>query len=199
MQRKKIQILIKRIFDIVFSAILLIFLSPLLIIISLVIIFDSPGPVVFKQTRPGLGLKMFPILKFRSMKQGAEKLGLNMDEDNPQITGVGRFLRRSHLDEMPQLINILKGEMSFVGPRPPLLSQVDVKNEYEKRRFLMKPGLTGWAQLNGGNWISWQERVKYDIWYVDNFSLALDMKISFLSFWKLIVKGNGLYKKTSDN
>jgi len=199
MQRKKIQILIKRIFDIVFSAILLIFLSPLLIIISLVIIFDSPGLAVFKQMRPGLGLKMFPILKFRSMKQGAEKLGLNMDEDNPQITGVGRFLRRSHLDEMPQLINILKGEMSFVGPRPPLLSQVDVKNEYEKRRFLMKPGLTGWAQLNGGNWISWQERVKYDIWYVDNFSLALDMKISFLSFWKLIVKGNGLYKKTSDN
>jgi lipopolysaccharide/colanic/teichoic acid biosynthesis glycosyltransferase len=131
------------------------------------------------------------------MKQGSEKLGLNMGENNPQIIGIGKFLRRWHLDEMPQLINVLRGEMSFVGPRPPLLNQVNTENELEKRRFLMKPGLAGWAQLNGGNWISWDERVKYDVWYTENFSLWLDAKILLLSFWRIILRGEGLYKKNN--
>ncbi len=194
---KKLQILIKCYLDIFFSLVMLVFLAPFYLLISLLIFFVSPGPVIFKQMRPGLNLKMFSILKFRTMKQGSEKLGLNMGENNPQIIGIGKFLRRWHLDEMPQLINVLRGEMSFVGPRPPLLNQVNTENELEKRRFLMKPGLAGWAQLNGGNWISWDERVKYDVWYTENFSLWLDAKILLLSFWRIILRGEGLYKKNN--
>ncbi len=192
---KKIQLFIKHFLDISLAFLMFFLLLPLFIIIAIAVVFDSSGSVLFIQMRPGLNMKMFPVFKFRTMRQGSEKLGLNMKKNNPQITKIGKLLRRTHLDEMPQLFNILKGDMSFVGPRPPLLSQVDVKNDFEKRRFLMKPGLTGWAQINGGNWISWTERVKYDVWYVDNFSLFLDVKIFILSVWKLIIRGEGLYEK----
>lgn len=196
-KENKVQLLIKRIFDIGFSLILIAVLFPFFLLIGMAIIIESPGPAFFMQMRPGLGMRMFLILKFRTMEKGSEKFGLNMEKNNFRITGIGRFLRRWHLDEMPQLINILKGEMSFVGPRPPLLSQVNQKSEFERRRFLMKPGLAGWAQLNGGNWISWEERVKYDVWYVEHFSLFLDFKILVLSFWRIVIKGEGLYKKKS--
>jgi lipopolysaccharide/colanic/teichoic acid biosynthesis glycosyltransferase len=193
-KEKRLQMLVKRFFDVIVSFLMLVFLVPFILVISILVIADSAGPAIFKQMRPGLNKKMFAILKFRTMKKDSEKLGLNMEEKNPQITNIGKFLRRWHLDEIPQLINVLRGEMSFVGPRPPLLSQVDTENEFEKRRFLMKPGLAGWAQINGGNWISWRERVKYDVWYVDNFNLFLDLKILILSFWRIIIKGEGLYK-----
>jgi lipopolysaccharide/colanic/teichoic acid biosynthesis glycosyltransferase len=192
---KTVQLIFKRIIDFFGATVGLIVLIPVFLVISGLIKLGSKGSVFFIQMRPGLNLKMFAIYKFRTMRQGSEKLGLNMEEKNPQITGVGKFLRRWHFDEMPQLINVLRGEMSFVGPRPPLLSQVDMENEFEKRRFMMKPGLAGWAQINGGNWISWQERAKYDVWYVDNFNLFLDLKILILSFWRIIIKGEGLYKK----
>ena len=191
--KKKFQVSIKRQADFLLSLAVLIILSPLFLLIAFLVKITSKGPVFFIQERPGKDAKMFSIIKFRTMAAGAEKFGLNMEESNPRITRIGRLLRRTHLDEMPQLVNIIKGQMSFVGPRPPLLSQVDMDSDFEKRRFLMKPGLAGWAQLNGANWISWQERVKYDVWYVDNFSIFLDVKIFILSFWKLVIRGDGVY------
>jgi lipopolysaccharide/colanic/teichoic acid biosynthesis glycosyltransferase len=193
------QLLIKKIFDFFFSLTVFLILLPIFILIALLVKATSSGPIFFIQSRPGKNMEPFRIIKFRTMTVGAEKYGLNMSESNSRITSVGKLLRRTHLDEMPQLINILKGEMSFVGPRPPLLSQVNQKNNLERQRFLMKPGLAGWAQLKGGNWISWQERVAYDVWYVDHFSLWLDVKIFVLSFWEIIIKGQGLYKRKSDD
>jgi len=188
-----IQMFLKRQFDIWVSLAALLVLSPLFLLIAVLTKITSKGAVFFVQERPGKDMKMFDIIKFRTMASDAHKLGLDMREDNQMITGLGKFLRRWHLDEMPQIINILKGEMSLVGPRPPLMSQLNLDNPGDRKRFSMKPGMAGWAQLKGGNWISWDDRVRYDVWYVEHWSLWLDIKIFFLSFWKIILKGEGLY------
>lgn len=195
MDNKKIQVPIKRLIDFWVALFGLIVLSPILLITVFLIKFDSRGPVFFLQKRPGRDAKLFRVIKFRTMIKGAEEFGLNLNENNPRITRIGRFLRRWHLDEIPQLINVLLGQMSLVGPRPPMISQVNPKNKFEQERFLVKPGLTGWAQIHGGNLLSWEERVKYDVWYVRNWSLRLDFKIFVLSIFKIILLGKYLYKK----
>jgi len=186
---------IKRIIDFFSSLTGLTILSPLFLIIALLIKIDSKGPIFFLQQRPGKDAKLFTVIKFRTMAEGAEKFGLDLDENNPRITRLGRFLRRWHFDEIPQLINVFLGQMSLVGPRPPMISEINKDDEFERQRFLAKPGLAGWAQIKGGNQLSWEERVKHDVWYVNNWSLFLDFKIFLISLWRIIFLGKGLYRE----
>lgn len=185
---------IKHIFDKVFSLILLILLCPLFILISILIKIDSEGPVMFLQQRVGKDHTLFNIYKFRTMIPNAINIGNGVytEEKDSRITGVGSFLRKTSLDELPQLLNIFKGDMSFIGPRPTLAYQVEQYNAFQKKRLLMKPGVTGLAQINGRNSISWPERIKYDVQYVENWSIALDIKIFFRTFL-VIFKREGLY------
>ncbi|KPJ56696.1 hypothetical protein AMJ49_04205 [Parcubacteria bacterium DG_74_2] len=186
---------IKRQVDFIIALLSLVILSPLFFVVAFLIKIDSKGPVFFLQKRPGKDAKLFTVIKFRTMVDGAEKFGLDLNKDNPRITRFGRFLRRWHIDELPQLINILLSQMSLVGPRPPMISQVNIENKFEQKRFLVKPGLTGWAQIHGGNLLSWEERVKYDVLYVKNYSVWLDLKIFLISVWKIILLGRDLYKE----
>lgn len=197
---KKIEIFLKDVFDKLFSLILLIILLPIFVIISILIKLDSKGPVFFIQERVGKDGKTFKLIKFRTMIVGAEEKtkGTYIDEKNPYITKVGKFLRRWSLDELPELINVLKGEMSLVGPRPTLKYQVEKYNEFQKKRLLVKPGITGWAQVNGRNRISWEERIKLDIWYIENWSLILDLKILFKTVFEIFKKENVFGKVEED-
>lgn len=189
------QRLIKRLCDIIVAAVLAVLFIPIFLIVSLLIKIDSKGPVFFIQDRPGKDGKGYNIIKFRTMRVGSQGKYPDITQRNPNITRIGHLLRRLHVDEAPQVINILKGEMSLVGPRPPMFSEVDFNNDFELKRFLMKPGMAGWAQINGGNNISWQERVACDVWYVENWSLWLDFKIFLIAIWKILILGRGLYKK----
>ena len=186
--------MIKEIYDKILSIAALIILSPLFIIISVLIKLDSRGPVFFIQERAGLKGKLFSSIKFRTMMHKAAErgLGLNIKDGDERITRVGRFLRAWSLDELPQLINVLKGDMSIVGPRPTLQYQVELYNDFQRKRLLVKPGITGWAQVNGRNAISWEERIKLDVWYVENWSLWLDFRI-MLKTIKVVIKKEGLY------
>jgi len=182
---------IKRLLDIAFSFVLLLFLSPLFLFISVIIKLDSKGPVFFKQERLGLNSKLFNIYKFRSMCVGAEQMGTGQYsfEGDPRVTKVGKVLRATSLDELPQLINILKGDMSFIGPRPPLTYHPWELSEYtdeQLRMFEVRPGITGWAQVNGRKEVEWNERIRLNVWYVDNCSLFLDLKIFFLTIFKVV-------------
>lgn len=181
MLSKKVRYTIKRIMDILISAVTLVALCPFLIVIALIIKLTSSGPVFFIQERIGKDGKSFKLIKFRTMVQGAEKVtqGVHIDKTNPYITKIGRFLRKWSIDEIPELINVLKGEMSLVGPRPTLEYQVRKYNDFQKKRLLVKPGLSGWAQVNGRNAIPWEKRIELDVWYVEHWSLWLDIKILF--------------------
>ena len=195
---KKIQRFLKRFFDIFFSVIGIIILFPLMLVIAAAIKLDSKGPVIYKQDRLGKNGRIFKIYKFRTMIENAEKMGSGLFtfENDPRITKVGKFLRKTSLDELPQLFNVLKGDMSFVGPRPPVPFYPKKWEEYtvyEKKRFSVRPGITGWAQVNGRNEIDWSERIKLDVWYVDNWSLILDLKIILKSI-KVVLKKEGVYK-----
>jgi undecaprenyl phosphate N,N'-diacetylbacillosamine 1-phosphate transferase len=172
----------------------LIILSPIIYGIAILIRVDSPGPVFFRQERIGKDGKPFMSYKFRSMVDKAITmgLGLNVSVDDDRITRVGKFLRTTSLDELPQLFNVLKGEMSLVGPRPTLGYQVEAYDATQRRRLKVKPGITGWAQINGRNAIPWEDRIKLDVWYVDNWSLWLDMKILGRTI-KTVFKREGLY------
>ncbi len=181
----------KRFFDIVLSIIAIIILSPLMIIVSAAIKIDSDGPVLFKQERLGLNAKVFCIYKFRSMCVGAEQQGTGQYsfDGDPRITRVGRFIRAASIDELPQLFNILKGDMSFVGPRPPLTYHPWTLDEYtneQLRMFEVRPGITGWAQVNGRKEVEWHERIRLNIMYVDNVSLFVDIKIIFMTVFKVL-------------
>jgi len=184
----------KEAFDRAIAIIALIILSPLFIIISVLIKLDSRGPVFFVQERAGVKGKLFNSIKFRTMMHKAAEcgLGLNVKDGDERITRVGRFLRAWSLDELPQLINVLKGDMSIVGPRPTLQYQVELYNDFQRKRLLVKPGITGWAQVNGRNAISWEQRIKLDVWYVENCSLWLEFKI-ILKTIKVVIKKEGLY------
>lgn len=187
---------LKRFSDIILSLIMLIVMSPIFLGIAIAIKLDDGGPTFYRQERVGRDERLFYIYKFRTMVVDAEKIGSGfiVTEDDPRITRIGRILRYTSLDELPQLINILKGEMSFVGPRPTLRYQVEKYNDRQRQRLSVKPGVTGWAQVNGRNVISWPERIEYDLWYVDNWSLFLDVKIFFKTF-VVILKKQDLYRQ----
>lgn len=193
---KKIQKIIKRIFDFLVALIGLILLSPLFLIVAILIKLDSKGPVFFRYERIGREGRPFYPLKFRTMKEGAikEGLGYKIVKNDERITKIGRFLREWSIDELPQLINVLKGEMSLVGPRPTFRYQVEKYNDFQKQRLLVKPGITGWAQVHGRNLLSWEERIKYDVWYIENWSLWLDFKILLKTFIVILLK-KGVYRK----
>lgn len=185
-------LIIKRIFDVVVASVGLVVLSPLFLVFAILIKLDSRGPVFFRQERAGLGGKPFTIYKFRTMVVDAEKGGYYTAEGDPRITRMGKFLRATSLDELPQLWNILKGDMSVVGPRPTLMYQVAQYTERQRRRLAMRPGVTGWAQVNGRNALSWPERIELDVWYVEHWSLWLDVKI--LAKTPLVwLRGEGVY------
>ena len=177
------RLVIKRLLDVLLSGIALVLLAIPLLIIAAAIRLDSKGPALFRQERIGKDAQPFMIWKFRSMIQGAdmETAGIYIDAKNPTITRIGYWLRRWALDELPQLLNIFKGEMSLVGPRPTLRYQVERYDERQKLRLQVKPGLTGWAQVNGRNKLNWTQRMEYDIWYVQNWSLHVDAKILLLT------------------
>lgn len=177
--------LAKRLFDLVISGLLLIVLSPLLLLIALLVWVFLGRPVIFKQQRPGFKAKPFMCLKFRTMKDIRDSSGkLLPDED--RLTGLGRFLRATSLDELPELINVLRGEMSLVGPRPLLMQYLERYSPEQARRHDVLPGITGWAQINGRNTLTWQEKFQLDVWYVDHWSFWLDLKILAITAWKVI-------------
>ncbi|CEO26536.1 sugar transferase [Paraclostridium sordellii] len=178
---EKLELLIKRVFDLIVSLVGVILISPIFLLIAIAIKIDSPGPIFFKQIRGGKDNKYFKIYKFRTMCDNAEQMGLGYktNSSDPRITKIGNILRKTSLDELPQLINIIRGEMSIVGPRPALTVQTDNYDPYEKKRLNMKPGVTGYAQVNGRNSLSWDEKIELDRFYIDNFNLILDIKILF--------------------
>ncbi|VTX52261.1 sugar transferase [Neisseria sicca] len=177
----------KRLFDIVASASGLIFLSPVFLILIYLIRKNLGEPVFFTQERPGKNGKPFKMIKFRSMRDAVDKDG-NPLPDSERLTPFGKKLRATSLDELPELWNVLKGDMSLVGPRPLLMSYLPLYNEFQFRRHEMKPGVTGWAQVNGRNALSWDEKFAHDIWYIDHYSFWLDMKILFLTVKKVFIK-----------
>ena len=186
---------VKRLLDITISLIALIFLLPLMSLIYLLVIINLGSPAFFLQERVGKDNKIFKMIKFRTMKNSADKNG-NLLSDNERVTKFGSFLRSFSLDELPELINILKGDMSLVGPRALLVQYLGLYNDEQIRRHEVLPGLTGWAQINGRNSITWSEKFKLDVWYVDNWSLWLDIKIFFLTFWK-VLKREGINQSES--
>ena len=181
---------LKRIFDIFISIFLIIIFSGLLVLISLVVIITLGTPVLFKQQRPGLNGKLFTMFKFRTMTNKVDSNGQLLD-DNQRITKVGYFLRRFSLDELPQLLNILKGDISLVGPRPLLVEYLELYTPEQARRHKVKPGITGWAQVNGRNLLSWEERFEMDVWYVGHQSFWLDLKILLITA-SYVVTGKGI-------
>jgi len=175
--------MIKRIFDIFLSLILLLLFLPLFIFTSLLVYFFLGSPIFFIQKRTGHNEKEFNLIKYRSMRNKSTKL----ENDANRMTTVGIFIRKTSLDELPQLINVLKGEMSIVGPRPLLPEYLKLYSKRQKKRHHMKPGITGWAQINGRNSISWKEKLELDVWYVENYSFILDLKIIFRTLRKVLL------------
>lgn len=186
---------LKRVFDILLALMLIIIFLPIYIIVSLFILIKIGKPILFKQSRPGLNSKIFGIYKFRTMTNDVDESG-ELLPDGQRLVGVGRFIRNTSLDELPQIFNVLRGDMSFVGPRPLLVEYLTLYNEEQKRRHNAKPGITGWAQVNGRNAISWEQKFKYDIWYVENQSFMLDLKILWLTFLK-VLKRSGISSDTA--
>ena len=187
--------MIKSIFDKILALFLIILFSPIYIVVSLLIFLKMGSPILFRQKRPGYKEKIFGIYKFRTMTNDTDKNG-NLLPDDKRLVGIGKFIRSTSLDELPQLFNVLKGDMSFVGPRPLLEEYLPLYNEKQKRRHDVKPGITGWAQVNGRNAISWEQKFDYDVWYVDNQSFWLDIKILWLTFLK-VVKRSDISSSTS--
>lgn len=190
---------IKRIIDFLFSLIILLILLPLFLVVAILIKLDSKGPVIFKQSRLGKDGNVFKVWKFRTMIDNAEKMGtgLTTAQNDPRITRVGKILRKTSIDELPQLINILKGDMSFIGPRPAPVHHLKQYNENERQRLKVLPGITGWAQVNGRNILTWPERIEKDIWYVNNISFLLDLKIAFKTI-KVVLLSEGVYSGRND-
>ncbi len=178
---------IKRFTDILISASALVLLSPIIVILSWKIRKNLGSPILFRQIRPGLNGKPFEMIKFRSMKDAVDKDG-NQLPNNERLTLFGKKLRSSSLDELPEFWNVLKGDMSLIGPRPLLMEYLPLYNQEQNRRHDIRPGVTGWAQINGRNAISWQDKFKLDVWYIDHQSLWLDIKIIFLTVKKIILK-----------
>jgi len=182
-----------RIFDIAIALIALAILSPVLLVAAIAIELGSRGPVLYRQRRVGLNGAEFEMLKLRTMVEGSDPVGVGtvVSRDDPRVTAAGRVLRRSSLDEIPNLVNVLRGEMAIVGPRPTIPAQVDDYTPRQHRRHEVRPGITGWAQVQGRAGIPWEERIELDVWYVDHRSAALDARILLKTLW-LLVTGHGL-------
>lgn len=183
----------KRAIDITLSVLAIIVLSWLYLITALLIKLTSKGPVLFKQERIGKDGKVFKTLKFRSMRVGAEKSGVYSDKKDPRVTPVGRFIRATSIDELPQLFNILKGDMALIGPRPPLTYHPwkwEEYSDFQRRMFEVTPGITGWAQVNGRKDVEWNRRIELNVWYVDHLSFGLDFKIFWLTIFKILTNAD---------
>lgn len=179
--------MMKRMFDLLVSMSALLLLFPVFLVVAFFVRNKLGSPVFFLQTRPGLGGKAFDMVKFRTMLDARDDQG-NYLPNEQRMTRFGRILRSTSLDELPELWNVIKGDMSLVGPRPLLMEYLPLYNSYQSRRHEVKPGITGWAQINGRNAISWQEKFEYDVWYVDNRTLWLDIKILYLTVKKVFVR-----------
>ena len=186
---------IKRWLDFILSLFAVIVLSPILLIVALLVRIKLGSPVIFKQERPGLHEKIFTLYKFRTMTDGKDKDG-NLLPDDQRLTKFGKLLRSTSLDELPELFNILRGDMSIVGPRPLLVKYLPLYNEHQKHRHDVRPGFTGWAQCNGRNAISWEEKFDLDIYYVKHVSFRLDLSIIFKTI-KIVFLREGIYSDTS--
>jgi lipopolysaccharide/colanic/teichoic acid biosynthesis glycosyltransferase len=187
--------MIRRSLDVVVSATVLMLASPVLLAAMIAIRLESPGPVIYRQRRAGLEGHPFDVLKLRTMVSGAEHIGagLAVDANDTRITRVGALLRRTSLDELPNLLNVLRGEMSLIGPRPTLPVQVQQYSERQWGRLAVKPGMTGWAQVNGRASLPWSERIELDLWYIEHRSLALDLRILVRTL-AMVLGGSGIYK-----
>ena len=188
---------IKRFMDILFSGVLLLLGAIPLLIVALIVKIESKGPALFKQERLGMNGKVFRIYKFRSMVVGAEKQGSGVysGKNDARVTKVGKIIRATSIDELPQLINILKGEMSFIGPRPALTYHPWPLEEYteeQKKMFAVRPGVTGWAQVNGRKEVEWPRRIEMNVWYVENMSFLLDLKIFFKTIFKVFTNADNV-------
>jgi len=185
--------LMPRVFDILLAALALAILSPVLLIAAIAIKLSSRGPVVYRQRRVGRDGREFEMWKLRTMVQGSDPVGVGkvVYRDDPRVTAPGRLLRRTSLDEIPNFVNVLRGEMAIVGPRPTIKAQVDDYTPHQKRRHEVLPGITGWAQVQGRAGIPWEERIELDVWYVDHRSVALDARILAKTIW-LVLTGQGL-------
>lgn len=181
---------LKRFFDFCLSLCALIVLFPILTLLAVIGLFAMKGNPFFTQQRPGKNEKIFKLIKFRTMTCEKDKEG-NLLPDDKRLTKYGKFLRSTSLDELPELLNILKGDMSIIGPRPLLVQYLPLYNDFQKRRHEVRPGLSGWAQVNGRNTVSWEDRFKLDVYYVDNISLKMDVKIIFMTFAK-VLKRDGI-------
>ena len=186
---------IKFIIDFIIALFLLIVLSSIIVTTIIFLFIANHGKPFFLQTRPGKNERLFKIIKFKTMNDKKESEG-NLLSDAKRLTKVGAFVRKTSLDEIPQLINVIKGDMSLIGPRPLLPEYLPLYNDFQKRRHEVKPGITGWAQVNGRNLISWQQKFDYDIWYVENISFLLDCKIVFLTI-KKVFKREGISAENS--
>ncbi|HWX97827.1 MAG TPA: sugar transferase [Solirubrobacteraceae bacterium] len=190
--------MIRRVFDILASLTALLLSAPVLALAALAIRLDSPGPVIYRQRRVGLHGRQFDALKLRTMVEGAERIGagLAVNAEDSRITRVGAVLRRTSVDELPNLVNVLHGEMSLIGPRPTLPVQVEQYTDRQRGRLQIKPGITGWAQVNGRASLPWSERIELDLYYIEHRSLSLDLRI----LWRtaaMVLGGSGLYKGRS--
>ena len=187
--------MIRRTLDILVSSLALLLSSPVLAVAMVAVRLESRGPIIYRQRRVGLNGRQFDVLKLRTMVDGAEHIGagLAVNENDSRITRVGAFLRRTSLDELPNLLNVLRGEMSLIGPRPTLPVQVEQYTACQRGRLQIKPGITGWAQVNGRTSLPWSERIELDLYYIAHRSLALDLRI----LWRtvaMVLGGSGLYK-----
>lgn len=179
--------MLKRIFDIAVASIVLIILSPVIVWLCIKVFRNLGSPILFKQQRPGLNGKVFEMIKFRSMIDAKEQEGKILP-DEKRITKFGHWLRATSLDELPELWNVLKGDMSLIGPRPLLVEYLPLYNEVQMTRHNVRPGITGWAQINGRNTLSWEDKFDLDVWYVNNQSFILDMKILFVTLKKVLLR-----------
>jgi lipopolysaccharide/colanic/teichoic acid biosynthesis glycosyltransferase len=181
---------LKRIIDFVTASFGLLLLSPLFVIVTIGLYFANQGKPFFFQQRPGKDGKIFKIIKFKTMNEKKDAAG-NLLPDAQRLTKTGIFVRKTSLDELPQLLNVIKGDMSLIGPRPLLPEYLPLYNKFQNRRHEVKPGITGWAQVNGRNAISWEQKFEFDVWYVDRVSFMLDMKIVFKTLLK-VIKSDGI-------
>ena len=186
---------IKRILDFTLSFIGLVLVAPILLIVTVLLTLANHGKPFFFQTRPGLNEKLFNIVKFKTMTDAKDSSG-NLLPDAERMTKIGSFVRKTSIDELPQLLNVLKGDMSLIGPRPLLPEYLPLYNSEQQKRHNVRPGITGWAQVNGRNAISWENKFQLDVWYVENISFLLDLKILFLTIKKVLVK-EGITSDTS--